>query len=409
MNFGPLNRAGGWRRLNVAVSRARYEMIVFSSISPEQIDLSRSTSDGVAALKSFLEYARGGRLAQKEDFAIIEKKRSESDGLIGSICAALNKHGYDTAKMVGRSEYRIDIAVVDPADPEKYLLGILLDGFNYSSAKNTRDRELAQINVLRNLGWKLLRVWSMDWWDNNTKEIERILTVLNDIQNGKEIDDYLGIEVINENEESNVSYDITYDEENTSYNQPQQYVITKYRAKKLPEGKIPPEIFINRKIDGDVKVRINLVLQNEAPISEDLLAQRVLRSYGFTRLTGDLMEIFKDICSKANLKNTVQDGMNFYWAAAQAPANYDLIRTSDDADTKRDVKDIPIQEAMNAICYVLNEQFSLSEGDLIREASKMFGYSHIGTNIEYLFKNAIAQAEKDSRIELSSNGSWILS
>jgi len=409
MNFGPLNRDGGWRRLNVAVSRARCEMMVFSSITPEQIDLSRSTSDGVAAFKAFLEYASGKKLAKKEDFAIIEKKRADCDGLIDSICSTLNKHGYETAKMVGQSEYRIDIAIVDPADPEKYLLGILLDGPNYKSAKNTRDREIAQANVLRQLGWKLIRVWSMDWWDNNSKEIERILTVLNDIQNGKDIDEYLGIEAVSEDTDADASIDSTYFEEKAFYSRPSQYVVTKYRAKKLPEGRIAPESFINRRIDGDVKVRINVVLQNEAPISEDLLAQRVLHSYGFTRLTAELVGIFKDICNNASLNTTLQDGMKFYWKQEQAPDSYDLIRVSDEGDLKRDVKDIPIQEAMNAICYVLNEQFSLSEVDLIREASKVFGYNHIGTNIEYLFKNAIAQAEKDSRIELSSNGSWILS
>ena len=61
MNFGPLNREGGWRRLNVAVSRARCEMVVYATLRPEQIDLSRTSARGVAALRSFLAYAQAAR------------------------------------------------------------------------------------------------------------------------------------------------------------------------------------------------------------------------------------------------------------------------------------------------------------------------------------------------------------
>jgi superfamily I DNA and/or RNA helicase len=47
MNFGPLNRDGGERRLNVAVTRARQELRIFSSLRGEQMDLSRTKAAGV--------------------------------------------------------------------------------------------------------------------------------------------------------------------------------------------------------------------------------------------------------------------------------------------------------------------------------------------------------------------------
>ena len=74
----------------------------------------------------------------------------------------MKEKGYETDLSVGRSEYRIDIGVVDPENPEEYILGILLDGNGYGTAKTTRDREIAQISVLNGLGWKILRVWCMD-------------------------------------------------------------------------------------------------------------------------------------------------------------------------------------------------------------------------------------------------------
>ncbi|MBQ7094516.1 MAG: DUF4011 domain-containing protein, partial [Clostridia bacterium] len=164
MNFGPLNRDGGWRRLNVAVSRSRHEMIVYSTLTPDQINLSRTSAEGVAALKAFLEYAGGSKLAYDKNTV---KQREKIAGIADNICEFLKGKGYDTQKNVGHSEYKIDIGVVDPENPERYIMGILLDGASYGAAKTTKDREVAQISVLEGLGWNIHRVWSMDWWDNS--------------------------------------------------------------------------------------------------------------------------------------------------------------------------------------------------------------------------------------------------
>lgn len=180
MNFGPLNREGGWRRLNVAVSRARCEMMVFSTLRPEQLDLNRTQAEGVAALRSFLEYAEGRPMALEE--TTVETEQRGQDGVAVAIGEALAKEGYDTDLSVGRSEYRMDIGIVDPENPDRYLMGIMLDGSTYSAAKTTRDREIAQISVLSGLGWQVMRVWSMDWWDNREKELKRILDKLQEIQ-----------------------------------------------------------------------------------------------------------------------------------------------------------------------------------------------------------------------------------
>ena len=176
MNFGPLNREGGWRRLNVAVSRARCEMMIFSTLTADMINLSRTSAEGAAALKAFLEYASGKPLAVSEYAA--QRAKSTKENVAKAICRELKEMGFDSDLSVGHSEYKIDIGVVDPEDPEKYILGILLDGDSYGSAKTARDREIAQISVLNGLGWEILRVWSMDWWDNRGKEIGRIREAL---------------------------------------------------------------------------------------------------------------------------------------------------------------------------------------------------------------------------------------
>jgi hypothetical protein len=94
-----------------------------------------------------------------------------STGLNNRIIRQLESAGYKCVKNVGNSEFKIDIAIINPYDNESYILGILLDGEVYSQTKNTRDREVAQINVLSSLGWKIHRIWAMDFWADEKKEI----------------------------------------------------------------------------------------------------------------------------------------------------------------------------------------------------------------------------------------------
>ena len=180
MNFGPLNRDGGWRRLNVAVSRARCEMMVFSTIRAEQLDLNRTKAEGVAALRNFLEYAEGRIPAMEE--AVVPSRQGDCKGIAIAIRKALQEAGFDADLSIGRSEYRIDVGVIDRKKPDQYILGIMLDGYSYGAAKTTRDREIAQISVLNGLGWNILRIWCMDWWDNSEKELKRIFQRLQELQ-----------------------------------------------------------------------------------------------------------------------------------------------------------------------------------------------------------------------------------
>ena len=172
MNFGPINREGGWRRLNVAVTRARQGMVVFSSIEPTDIDLNRTSSAGPASLRAFLEYARRGSFGS---VSVEEMRASGTDDAIArELCERLAALGYRTKTNVGRSAYRVDVAVVDPADEGRYLAGILLDGRFYRMAGTTRDREIAQPELLEGLGWKVIRVWAIDWWEDPDAVVDEV-------------------------------------------------------------------------------------------------------------------------------------------------------------------------------------------------------------------------------------------
>lgn len=174
LNFGPLNKNGGWKRLNVAVSRARSEMMVFSIMTADMINLKRTKSKGVEALRDFLEYAQKGRL--QGEYA--ENRDQKDQGILEHICQAVQEKGYTYQTAVGHSQFKVDIAVVNPYNEEEYLLGIMLDGESYGQSQNTKDREVAQISVLNGLGWDLHRIWTMDWWDNRDRELSKLMQIL---------------------------------------------------------------------------------------------------------------------------------------------------------------------------------------------------------------------------------------
>ena len=173
-NFGPLNKEGGWKRLNVAASRARMEMMVFSIMTSDMIDLRRTKAKGVESLKKFLEFAEKGEL----HLSYAETHTGKYQGILDRICVELDNAGYEYKKAVGHSKFKVDIAVVDPYNKDEFILGIMLDGESYSQSANTKDREVSQQAVLSGLGWKLHRMWTMDWWDNKQKEINNLMKIL---------------------------------------------------------------------------------------------------------------------------------------------------------------------------------------------------------------------------------------
>lgn len=174
LNFGPLNKEGGWKGLNVAVSRARSEMVVFTTMTAAMIDLKRTKSKGVESLKNFLEFAEKGKI----QLSYVEMQQRKEQGILDCICLELDKAGYKYQKAVGHSKFKVDLAVINPFNPDEYILGIMLDGDSYKQSANTKDREVAQATVLGTLGWKLHRIWTMDWWDNKDKELSKLFDIL---------------------------------------------------------------------------------------------------------------------------------------------------------------------------------------------------------------------------------------
>jgi very-short-patch-repair endonuclease len=168
--FGPINGPTGHRRLNVLFTRAKDRIVVFSSIDPDDLRVEASSSWGVRALKSYLAYARTGNLEQPKD----STRLPDSDFEI-VVASALRERGYKVVPQVGTAGYFIDIAVRHPRKEGAYILAVECDGATYHSGRSARDRDRLRQEVLENLGWKVHRIWSTDWFKNPNAEIIKIL------------------------------------------------------------------------------------------------------------------------------------------------------------------------------------------------------------------------------------------
>ena len=169
-NFGPLNRDNGWRRLNVLVTRARRQMRVFSSIRDHDISPANVTSDGPRLLREFLAYAEHRRLGSPSLSAAADTESLfERD-----VYEELTRRGIRLQPQVGVCGYRVDLGVVDPGMPGRFVCGIECDGIGYHSLETVRDRDRLRQQVLEDRGWIIHRVWSTDWFKDRAGQIDRL-------------------------------------------------------------------------------------------------------------------------------------------------------------------------------------------------------------------------------------------
>ena len=176
MRFGPLGQQGGERRLNVAITRAKHNIKLVGSILPEDIDLSKTRSEGVRMLRLYIAYAMHGAVALPKS----EKKSAlyDVDVFSEQVGKFLTSRGCKIRTNVGSSDYTIDIAVEHPKKPGQFIAGIECDGSNYYMAKTVRDREHLRTAVLERMGWRMYRVWSTEWIRNPEQEKVRLITFI---------------------------------------------------------------------------------------------------------------------------------------------------------------------------------------------------------------------------------------
>lgn len=185
--FGTLGQQGGENRLNVAITRAKEQIYVVSSIEPSDLNVTNTKNDGPRLLRSYLEYAKAVSTLRKDEAEAVlaqlnvDKNTKKQPTTLSfdspfeeQVYRELRKIGYIVDTQVGMSGYRIDLAIVHPKNPKKYILGIECDGAMYHSSPSAKERDVYRQRFLESKGWKVTRIWSRTWWRNSSTEIERI-------------------------------------------------------------------------------------------------------------------------------------------------------------------------------------------------------------------------------------------
>ena len=174
-NFGALNNSKGWRRLNVAITRARQRVEIVTSIRAG--DVPQTVNDSVRYLAAYLDYAERG--VEALTLQLGPSGLDTESPFEDSVIAVIRSKGFVVEPQVGAAGYRIDMGVRHPAHPGVFALGIECDGYMYHSSPAARDRDRLREQVLRGLGWNLHRIWGTSWYRNRKQEQERLIATIN--------------------------------------------------------------------------------------------------------------------------------------------------------------------------------------------------------------------------------------
>ena len=391
MTFGPLNRDGGERRLNVAVSRARYQMKVFSSLRYDDIDLYRSDAKGVKYLKSFLEYAERGKIALSD--LEYEQKGRPKDAFVEAVARSLRERGYEVNTNIGSSEYRVDIGVVDPKNPNRYMLGLLCDGHNYLSSQTAHDRDVTIPSVLRMLGWRLHNIWSVEWWDTPQHVLNGIIREIERVQAVGAKPDEQAVEP----ERSAVEQGSA----DTQQNAVPQTTASRYINAILPQRNVYAAMFTQGQYEDQIKSDIRTILEVEAPISRRLLTKRLLNSYGISRSGIRINAYLEQIFRSMSLVSSGGDDL-FFWRDREQYDTFSGYRIS-----SREALDVAPEEVAQAVIQVLREQFAIGEQGLVTETARLLGYASVRDNALASMRRGIAYA-MDKGLILLDDGRYRL-
>jgi very-short-patch-repair endonuclease len=399
MNFGPLNRDGGERRLNVAVTRARHELRVFSSLRGEQMDLSRTKAAGVRDLKHFLEFAEFGPRALAEAH---QGSQGDFDSPFeASVATALGRKGWQVHTQIGASSFRVDLGVVHPDFAGRYLAGVECDGATYHRSATARDRDKLREQVLRGLGWEIVRIWSTDWWVNPGGTLERIHTALTEllekdrerrafealvppeeaVLEPSDDDAAPSLHAINEadaaitraaadqpsatterhQETADAPTEAVYARSASTPSTPVLGSLGIQRDRRfqasqpsdaVPPGAISADLFYETSYDTVLQPMVEWVVQREGPVLDAVLARRIARAHGFQRTGCRIQERVERIARRL-FDATEEAGGTFHWPRGVDTLAKFAFRWPSDEESVRGVEEICELEMVSLARWVL--------------------------------------------------------
>jgi len=358
MNFGPLNNEGGERRLNVLITRARMKSVVFSNFTYNDISLESTSSRGVFALKSFLEFAQNRQLVAVD--VPLEDTDSPFEDAVYDV---LYSRGLIVRKQVGCAGYRIDLAVADPDRPGSYLLGVECDGAKYHSSPVARDRDRLRQQILEGLGWRIHRIWSTDWYRNRNETVDRLLAAVERAREERASEPTPAERAAAPPPEPAPEPLATV--ERIVPARPWWEEIPSYRQC----DRLSSIIYYEDQ-PAMIAPAVEEVLAVEGPIHFEELARRLARLFGFGRAGSSIQAAIGKAVNFLQSQRKIERSRDFVRLAGQEVR---LRRRTGTALTRIDL--ICDNEIALAIQRALDVQFNASREDVIIQASRALGFS----------------------------------
>lgn len=403
MNFGPLNREGGERRLNVLITRARRRCEVFTNLTADDIDLNRTNARGVRALKTFLQYAQHGRM----DTAAPSGREADSP-FEEEVRRAIEREGYAVAAQVGSAGFFIDLAVIDPEMPGKYLLGIECDGASYHSSRAARDRDRLRQQVLEGLGWRIYRIWSTDWFQHPGRELKRAIEAIERARiepaqltlainrisasnssapaNGSAIPPAPDLSVERMDATENATEDVTAEDAGAG--------IAFYEVANLQAP--PLAVELHTVASGIMADWVAEVVQVESPVHVSEIGRRIAAGYGVTRIGNRIAGAIEAGCLLAVRKKLVLQRGEFYWNAGMArPVVRDR---SGLPEVSRKMELIAPEEIGAAVDLVVERSYGIGREQLPDGVRRLFGFHRTTEAMRNLVGAAVERAISEGRI-----------
>ncbi len=378
MNFGPLNGQGGHRRLNVAISRAREAVVIYSTLMPEQIDPAKVRAAGARDLKRYLQFALKGPRALVEQSSPTGLEPDSPFEV--AVIKMLRDRGWTVHPQVGCSGYRIDIGVVDPRAPGRYLVGIECDGASYHSGATARDRDRLRQHVLESLGWRIHRIWSTDWWMNAEGEIESLTTWLHalleeDAPDSTRPDAPVDAPLARpeEPEEASIAGEAAADSAELDGTPAATGVqpLRVFAPASLPTG--DPIQFYEFRSTTTLTQHLVLAVEAEGPIPEMVLFRRVARAWGLERTGSRIVERLRNLIPR-DIKRTSEGGNAFYWPKDSKPDTWGDCRVCDHNEaSRRHTDDVCLEELSGLALHAIKHAGASPRPDIARSVCRLLG------------------------------------
>ena len=371
MNFGPLNRQGGWRRLNVAVTRARYRNEVVSSIRAGDIPESVAT-EGVRHLRRYLDYAARGLPALALDTRTGGDAESPFEE---SVISVIRSWAYDVTPQVGTAGYRIDIGVRHPAYQGVYALGVECDGYQYHSSKVARDRDRLREQVLRGLGWNIHRIWGTAWYRDRNGEEQRLRAAIEQAIAAPVRGLLTEVSQIDREQRPVVETTAAYFEDQPEWTKPYRVA----HVPRLPSWIDPSEPGSHR----DMTAGVLAVVAVEAPVHIAVLHQRLREAWDIGRVGARIRENIDLAILSAGV---LREG-DFLNLASSASV---VVRTPTD-DFQRKVEHVHDDELTLALVSIARDASGISYDELTGYVARLYGWNRRGSDIAARLDNLISR------------------